>query len=1551
MTSATFNRPVVYLDADAFFAGVEQAADTRLRGRPVVVGGERRGVVVSASYEARRFGIHPPMPTARARKLCPRLVVLPGDFDKYEQFSRWMFSYAYDFTPDVEICSLDEGYVDLRGVRRPPIEVAATIRDAIRQALKISVSEGIGNNKLVSQIASKLRKPAAFECVLPGHEIEFLHPLPNYWLPGVGPRITARLDAAGLALIKHVAVTPIDWLALLVGRAAPQLNQFANGIDDRPVVPACEPAKSYSHQHSFDRDQTDEAYVVAVLRRMADTLFAQVRSDGHSVRTLTVRVRYNDRAEDQAGENLNEPTDLETDIYHRLDLLLRRAWRRRVSLRMVSLKLSNLYRSFSAGGLPLDRTAEQRDARRRLAGVIDDLRATHGRAVLLRGHDFALRSGEPDTERTGTTMGAPRLTIHEKRRALLPLVVRSHYSFLNSTLTPASIVRWAREHGMPAAAICDQGNLHGAVEFSFAAQAAGLKPVLGAEVRVDGQPLGLYVEDAAGYANLCRLLSTSNSASSGGNAGWRQRLAESGTAGLIGVSRDSTLAALFPGRFYQALTCEADFRGYAARGSVLPAVPVLPVHYEAQRDRLKFDIMQSIRTLTLLRQVHPEKLMSDAHDFCLPTELGEMLGRHPELVTRTWEIAERCKFVLVAGKPQFPNFHPPDGLTPGAFLRELVLRGLKERYGGRGAVTREGGVVTPAELRQRVEEELNVIHTVGYEEYFLVVWGLLQVCRAQGIDWITRGSAADSLVCYCLGISNVCPIRFELYFRRFLNPDRMALNKLPDIDIDFAHDRKDDVLDILFALYGEKHCAVVGGFSTFQARSAFAEVAKVLGVAEREVRRFTEHFPWRIWGADEPAVTSGPDKTGARMSTADPKGSRLKRLLRSSPECADLPIDDEPYSTALEMAEFLEGVPRYPKMHPCGVVLSRQPMHELTPTFTSNKGYPTTHFDMDAVEAIGLVKLDILAQGGLAVMRDVKRALQNRGVSVDLDRCAISDANPPDSSGGPAVTTNRPASLLTFDDTAVWKMISGGDARAVHHIESPAMTSLCRMCNVQDIDTLIAVVSVIRPGAANEDKKREFARRCQGMSQPVYAHPSIEPCLRSTFGLVVYEEHILQICEAFAGISPGRADVLRRALVKNKLDVVSEFAGEFAGCARRLGRSEAEIARVWELLIGFHGYAFCKAHSTAYGVEAYQSAWLKRYFPAEYMAAVLTNGKGFYRSLVYVLECWRLGVPLLPPWVNEPGPAFTVVATGTSRDTQLNDAVAPGHGCFPAPSFPNPGGHPAIRVPATRVQALTQSTQERLLAERARAPFDSLADFYLRVRPDPAEMEALVRVGAFDGFGAGRCEQFWECQHLRARWGEGNTIGQGWLIPPDAVRGAVGEVLKDHDGVGRRVNTNASEQNDVVRLQEPTRLQKLRWEVELLGFPASGHPLDLYPDIAWETYCPVKRIGSFVGEEVTLCGLVIEDRVHQQSTGEPMKFLTLADRTGMVETELFGPTYKTYGLATVRYPVLEVTGRVETFENRRGFALRVLRAGRPRLRANNESRVAPANGILPNFNR
>ena len=1359
----TEQRATVHLDADAFFVGCEVASEPRLRGKAVAVGGMKRGIIASASYEARRLGIYTPMPTARALKICPHLIVLPGDYEKYEHFSRLMFSLVHDYTPVVEVGSIDEGYGDFSGVTRWTAgEAAERLRRNIREHLRLSVSQGLATNKLVSAVASKLRKPDNFLEVPAGTERQFLAPLEVKWLPGVGAKMERIFQAAGLHRIVQVAEATVESLELIAGSGAGALREFALGIDERPIVTEREDAQSYGKQETFDEDTTDEEFVRRVLRGMADHLMAKVRADGKMIRCVEVRLRYNDMEQSRRSESLDEPTDLETDVYGVIDRLAKRAWDRRVSLRLVGLKLSRVYDGggWRQTGLDLPGTGYDKETRRTLARVMDEAKIRYGSGAVVRAHQLEARRSvkfSVSSVQKNPSAGRCNNTHTQTQVSSLSsavLNVKSCFSFMDSLLRPSDIVRLALERGATAAAVTDP-NLHGVMEFCAAAKDAGIKPIVAAEVKVRGIPYLAYVENVEGYRNLCALLSGTNHEKLGG---------------LI----------------------------------LRPATVFPEIRYASARDAKFFEVVQSIRTLSLAGQPQAGKRRGD---FSWPREMKVS----PAMVRDAEEIAERCDFVLPVGGLKFPRFAPPDGSTPREFLGRLAREGMRRRY----------GVMPAAGVRRQIGEELRVIAEVGYEEYFLVVWELLQRCRERGIEWITRGSAADSLVCYCLGISTVCPVRFELYFRRFLNAERMKLQKLPDIDIDFPHDRRDEVVDLIFERYGPDHAAVVGGFNTYQGRSAFADIAKVLGVSEFQIRRMTEKLP----------------QTPAR---------HVAEAARDSVESRGLTWEENPYQTALKLAARLDGFPRHAKMHPCGVVISREPVGELTPLFISASGRPTTQFDMEAVEAMGLVKLDILAQGGLSVLRDTREALQVQGI------------DPPEAG--------------RWDDPHVWQMIADGEARGAHHIESPAMTSLARMSGVRAIDQLIAIVSVIRPGAANSLRKEQFARRARGVEPVAYAHPSLEPVLRSTYGVVAYEEHVLQICEVFAGWDAGRADILRRMLVKDRMANVETWREEFAVAARGKGRTDDEIAAVWDLLMQFRGYAFCRAHSTAYGLEAYEAAQLKRYWPAEFLASVLTHGKGFYSRLFYTIEARRSGVLFAGPEVNGEVDKFSVFSLPFSA---VRRGIAEGK---------------TIRVPLCLIKGLSEGLLERIEGAR---PFVSLADFWRRCSPASDEAMSLLRAGAFDAFGASRTEQFWELRAL-APW----SAGQGLLLE---TRGVVPPVLRT----------------------EPDRLQKLRDEMELLGFPASGHPVELFPEVAWETYCPVGEVRDHAGQRVTTCGLVVAQRLHHQSDGRAMKFISICDRTDILECEIFADAYRKCGGVLVRWPVVEVTGRVEALGGSRGCILRV----------------------------
>lgn len=844
----------------------------------------------------------------------------------------------------------------------------------------------------------------------------------------------------------------------------------------------------------------------------------------------------------------------------------------------------------------------------------------------------------------------------------------SHYSLLDSTMSVEQLVDAAREHGMTAVALTDRDTLAGAVEFYKRARGAGLHPVIGSEVTLaGGGAVLLLVENAAGYGNLCRLISTRVAHESGVtlddvarySAGLLCLTSNAGETHLLG------LREVFGARLAVEVSPHTNEDMQRARAAArlarrhrIPLAATADAHYRAPEDRPRYDILAAMRTLTLLGQPHPDKLGAGNYHLHSPAEMERRFAELPQALANTARIAERCRFDFELGDILFPEFKTPDGETHAAALRRMAQSGVERRY---GHLTDRG------EVYARLERELRVIEEVGYAGYFLIFADIVDWANRNGIATLARGSAAGSLVCHALGIGNVCPFRFGLSFERFLNKERMQFAKLADIDLDLPWDRRDDVVRYVFERYGEEHVACIGAFNTFQGRSTVADIAKVYGISEREVRRFTEHLPY--FSGDAGAV------------------------VREMPECRHLPYNEEPYRTILKMTAALEGVPRHFMMHPCGLVIGAAPITSRMPVFRSAKGWLTTHYAMDDVEELGLLKMDLLGQAGLSVLRDARAAIRaNRGVELE-------------------------AGSVDQSDPATWEAIASGNARGVFHIESPAMTSLLVMANCRDIDCLTAVESIIRPGAANEGKKRAFARRHQGFEPVSYVHPSLEPLLADTYGLMAYEEHILLAANGFAGMPWGRADLLRRALVKNKdRRKIAELGAEFRARAFERGRAVEEIEAVWKMLEEFAGYMFNKAHSAAYAVEAFEGAYLKTRYPIEFLAAVLGNRRGFYAPIVYVLEALRCGARFLPPDVNLSAERFLVRGN-------------------------------TIRLPLDQIKGLNQATVERIQGE---APFGDVGDFYRRVHPRHADWMALVKAGAFDSLGEPRGRVFWRLCRLEA---------------------------------------------------------------------------------------------------------------------------------------------------------------------------------------------------------
>jgi DNA-directed DNA polymerase III PolC len=1001
----------------------------------------------------------------------------------------------------------------------------------------------------------------------------------------------------------------------------------------------------------------------------------------------------------------------------------------------------------------------------------------------------------------------------------------SWFSLLDSTIPPEQVAVAAEACGMVAVGLTDRDTLAGAVAFWKKCRDLGLHAVTGSEVTVeDGSTVVLLVENARGYSNLCRLLTTRIEHPSGVTwadvgvfgegliclAGPRSALARAvrrnqPAEGELDRLRDifgRNLALEIAPHHDEDLRLARLFAELARRNKVALTTGV-DAHYLDESDRLRFDILQSMRTLTMLNQPHPEKLAAGRNHFHTPEEMTRYFGSLPQAMANTVRIAERCQFEFELGDIHFPKVPCADAV---AELRARTRKGLERRYGP------EPG----AEVMERLEREMSIIEEVGYAEYFLVFAEIVDWCASKRISTLARGSAAGSLVCYLLGISNVCPFRFGLCFERFLNRERMQFAKLADIDLDLPWDRRDEVIRHVFDRYGREHVAMIGAVHTFQGRSAVADIAKVYGIPEREARRFTERLPWYLGDAREAVI--------------------------ATPECRDLPFNEEPYKTVLSLAGSFDGIPRHFAMHPCGLVVSGSAVVDKMPLFESSKGILTTHYTMDDVEELGLLKMDLLGQAGLTVLHDTLENLADSGKPApDLDR-------------------------LDWNDAQTWDVIAKGEARGVFHIESPAMTSLLVMTDCRDIDCLTTVESIIRPGAANEGKKRAFARRHQGLEPPSYAHPSLEPLLKDTYGLMAFEEHILLVANGFAAMPWGRADLLRRALVKNRdrarIDALGE---EFKQSARALGRTEAEIDAVWALLRDFAGYMFNKAHSAAYAVEAFAGAWLKTRYPVEFLSAVLTSRRGFYSPMLYVLEALRNGARFLAPDLNE-SDAKRFLTQGET-----------------------------VRLPLDQVKGLTAKTREKIVDGR---PYADAGEFYRKARPARDEWLSLLKSGTLDGLGEPRGRLFWRLQRLESSTKKGGA--EPWVN---------GELPESFEA---GVETRA------------------KWEVETLGFPVSLHPLECFgPKVAWKNYVTVARLterqSEFYGKTVRVCGLVVADRHHPTAQGT-MKFLTLADWTGFVEVSLFAKTYREYGHLTVK-PVLSVEATVDAHDNRKGFSLNGSRVG------------------------
>ncbi|MBM4049401.1 MAG: DNA polymerase III subunit alpha, partial [Planctomycetes bacterium] len=625
----------------------------------------------------------------------------------------------------------------------------------------------------------------------------------------------------------------------------------------------------------------------------------------------------------------------------------------------------------------------------------------------------------------------------------------------------------------------------------------------------------------------------------------------------------------------------------------LPPVATNNVIFLDPSRYLTHRVLAAIRENILLDDVSDADAAHPEAYFKSPDQMAALFRDLPEALANTIRIADACNLELELGKPHFPHYDLPPGESPYSYLCKLAFDGACERY----------RPIRP-EVLQRLQYELDVINKLGFPEYFLIVWDIVQFARRNGIPICGRGSAADSLVAYALGITSVDPLKFDLYFERFLNLSR---SDCPDIDLDLCWRRRDEVLKYVYEKYGAERVAMIANHNTYQARSAFRDVARVFGLPLGEINSLAAALPYS-------SVAS------------------IRDAIRLFPETRDFPIDREPYKTIVQIAETIDGFPRHLSIHVGGIVIGDKHLTSYLPLERATKGLIITQYDMGPVEELGLVKIDLLGQRSLTVITDTIKALKgNLGIEIDL------------------------ASLPDGDPKTVG-LLRTGRTIGCFQIESPGMRNLLQMIQAQNIRDVIMALSLIRPGPSGSGMKGHFIRRRLGLEKPSYLAPQLRDVLKDTYGVMLYQEDILKVAEAVAGFTLTEGDELRKAISKKRSpERIRQLATKFMDGARQRGIAEKPAAELWTLITNFANYSYCKAHATTYGHIAYQAVYLKAHYPAEFLAAVLSNRSGFYEPREYVEEARRLGVRILLPDINESGPLPAAAVSTTDHRPLTTD--------------------------------------------------------------------------------------------------------------------------------------------------------------------------------------------------------------------------------------------------------------------------------------------------------
>ena len=1049
------------------------------------------------------------------------------------------------------------------------------------------------------------------------------------------------------------------------------------------------------------------------------------------------------------------------------------------------------------------------------------------------------------------------------------LHVHTEYSMLDGASRIGELLRHVREDGQPAVAITDHGVLFGLVDFYRAAQREGVKPILGSELyqavgsrheqRLGGADnktryyhLTALAQDDVGYRNLVSLSTRAYLEGTWYKPRVDMEVLADHAEGMIVLSGclgsevnqhllkgDEATARRVMSDFKDIYTAERYFielqdHGIEEQRRTWPVLEKLAKqlglrtvisndsHYTHAEDVQAHDALLCIQTGSKISDPDRFKFHGDQFYVKSAREMREQFHGYPDALDASLDIAERCDATIEFGLDLLPAFPCPDGMSESEFLREKVWAGARARYAD----------PVPGPVAERVEYELGVIEQMGFPAYFLIVADLCEYARAEGIRvGPGRGSAGGSVVAYCTDITRVDPIKHGLIFERFLNPARL---QMPDIDIDFDDRRRGEMIRYAARRYGEDHVAQIVTFGTIKAKSAIRDAARVLDHPFKVGDDLAKMMPPAVQGKESP------------LAEAYDKSSELRAAR-----------EDPTYREVLETAEKLEGLKRQHGIHAAAVVIGARPLQENVPLLRTDNGEIVTQYEMGAAEDIGLLKMDFLGLRNLTVISDAERHIAaNRGVTVDLD---------------------DPELLGDMDDPATYRMLGTGHTLGVFQLDSTGMQALVRKLKPTRFEDISALLALYRPGPLGMDMHIAFADRKNGLEQVSFDHPDLEPILGETHGVIVYQEQVMRIATDLSGFSMAEADALRKAVGKKKRDLMEAQKDQMISGGVANGYDKGFMVNLWGLIEKFAEYGFNKAHTVAYGVVSYQTAWLKTHYPVEYMAALLTSVKNHKDNKpLYLNECRRMGIPVLPPDVNESGSDFT------PRDEQILFGLSAVRGVGEG-------------IVASIVEARTSEGR-----------FEDFADFCAKVDGsvlNKKTLESLILSGAFARMGHSR-------KGLLAVY-EG--IVDAALTRKKAEAAGQFSLFDGLGGGSEEAAELGMETAPEIPEADYDKAQMLRFEREMLGLYVSDHPLfgtekvlEGYTDAT----CASLRERED-GASVVVGGVLTALTKKFTRKGDTYLVATLEDLTGQVEVVFWPGTYRAAHEVLAEDAVLVVTGRLE----------------------------------------